>query len=57
MGIGGLGGAHISYISTGHGDLDCSIESKKDFQTSGLGQEHLIARLLYLVANGCLLDN
>ena len=32
-----------------HNDLDCRILSKKDFQTSFLGQEHL-------VANGCLLD-
>ena len=29
-------------IEEGHSDLDCRIVSKKDFQTSFIGQEHLV---------------
>ena len=28
-----------------HSDLDCRIVSKKDFQTSFLGQEHLVGNV------------
>ena len=44
-------------IEEGHSDLDCRIVSKKDFQTSFIGQEHLVVWYLYVVANGCLMDN
>ena len=44
-----------------HSDLDWRIVSKKDFQTSFLGQEHLIvwyiSVLIYIIANNCLMDN
>ena len=32
-----------NYFSAKHSDLDCKIVSKKDFKTSILGQEYLIA--------------
>ena len=35
-----------------HTDLDCRIVSKKDFQTSFLGQKHLIAWHLKILING-----
>ena len=51
-----LEGANVSF-SKQHSDLDCKVVSKKYFKTSFLGQEYLIAWHLYIVANGCLLDN
>ena len=35
-----------------HTDLDCRIVSKKDFQTTFLGQEHLGSCMTSIVANG-----
>ena len=35
--------AFVTPFLTQHSDLDYRIVSKKDFQTSFLGQEHLIA--------------